>query len=298
LDPNEQAAFSQAIKHHDELRAFLPKFAERRALLRPPDRLSYKIREWIPAGTPVLKGAARDFAVCALVNKGCNSHAAVRVLADTGNGDDAMVLTRVVMELAVVLQWMLLDPVYRLDLYCLSSDLSKRHWIELSRQYFPRELDLIDQMERSLSRDDRAVVDAAFGQSKYKWARERQPGGKFKDFSLDDMLAEIAAIDGSATSDGFIYDVTYHMHSAHAHGGIDAMRQFKTLRNQKTFTCELGYNEDQSVLAVRGANIYCCWLLQGACKYLGFSELDRDLDEWFARMTSTMKGGSPPGAAQ
>ena len=38
----------------------------------------------------------------------------------------------------------------------------------------------------------------------------------------------------------FIYEVSYHMHSAHAHATVDGLRQFETPGRQQFFTCELG----------------------------------------------------------
>jgi hypothetical protein len=288
MEPENAAEYQQAVKEFDELRAILPKFAQMRAWLRPADDLSYRIKRWIPPTTNVRCGAVRDAAVCALVNKGCNTHAAVRLLTDAGNGDDAMVLTRVLIETTVILQWMLLDRVYRLDLYCLSAALSGRHWRDLVRKYFSAEDEVVAKAEASFDADTAAVVSAAFGNSSYRWARIRREDGSFKNYSIEQMLDEIAEAD-PAKPPPFLYDVVYHLHSAHAHGAAEGMLQFRTLSHQKVFTCELGFNEGQSALALQGANTYLAWLLQGACDYLGFQDVDREIDEWFERMKSTQK---------
>jgi hypothetical protein len=286
---DEQAAYKQASRDFDELRAILPKFGQKRAWLRPADDLSYRIKRSLPAGTSSSRGAVRDAAICALTNKGCNTHAAVRILTDAGNGDDAMVLTRVIMETTVLLQWILRDRIYRLDLYCLSSALFRRHWIELVREYFSAETDVVAAAERSLYSNDAAVVQAAFGNTKYRWARERKEDGRFDDYNFERMVKEIASGDGSKPPSHFLYDVIYHMHSAHAHGTSEGMLQFRTLPRQRTFTCELGFNEGQSTLALQGANTYLAWLLQGACNYLGFDDIDREIDEWFDKMKAAAR---------
>jgi hypothetical protein len=92
-----------------------------------------------------------------------------------------MVLTRVIVETTVLLQGMLRDRIYRLDLYCLSTALFKRHWIELLREYFSAEPDVVAMAERSLDSRDAALVQAVFGNTKYRWAREHKEDGRFED---------------------------------------------------------------------------------------------------------------------
>ena len=134
---------AQAVDDYDALRRMVPKFRAGHAWLRDADDLSYRIGAFVAPGTPITKCVRRDYAVCALANKGCNTHASVRMLTDAGNGDDAMVLTRALLETAVVFRWMMIDPAYRLDLYGLSSALSQRHWAHLVQQHFSDQPDLV-----------------------------------------------------------------------------------------------------------------------------------------------------------
>jgi hypothetical protein len=39
----------------------------------------------------------------------------------------------------------------------------------------------------------------------------------------------IEKAEGAAAMKNFIYEVSYHMHSAHAHATVDGLRQFETL---------------------------------------------------------------------
>jgi hypothetical protein len=73
---------------------------------------------------------------------------------------------------------------------------------------------------------------------------------------------------------------------------------FERFSHQKVFTCELGFNDGQSALALQGANTYLAWLLQGACDYLGFKDVDREIDEWFERMKSTQKARAAERASE
>lgn len=85
---------------------------------------------------------------------------------------------------------MMIDPVYRLDLYGLSSKLSQRHWAHLVQEHFSDHPDVVAKAKAALTAEGSAVVQAAFGNVQYKWARERQPDGKFIDKSFDGMLKD------------------------------------------------------------------------------------------------------------
>jgi len=290
------ANYAQAIEDHKALRRILPKFRNARAWLRDSDYFSDRITRFLPPGTAITKGVLRDNAVCALANKGCNSHAAVRALADAGNGDDAMVLARVVLETAVVFRWMMIDQPYRLDLYCLSSQLFKRRWTQIALQYFSHEPDIVAKASAALTTEEAAVVDAAFGNVRYTWARERQPDGKFAEYSFDGMLKDIQTAEGSAVSNDFMYDVSYFMHSAHAHATADGLRHFTTLATERYFSCEFGFNSGNCTTALQGANTYLCWLLGHVSSYLGLDEIEAELEEWFAQMRARLHVEPGPAA--
>jgi hypothetical protein len=88
---------------------------------------------------------------------------------------------------------------------------------------------VVAKAKAALTVEESAVVQAAFGNAQYEWALEGQPDGKFIDYSLDRMLKHIDKAEGTAAMKSFIYEVSYHMHTAHAHATADGMRQFKTL---------------------------------------------------------------------
>ena len=286
--------YAQAIEDFDALRKILPKFRNERAWLRDADYFSHRIKKFVASGVQITKGVVRDKAVCALANKGCNTHASVRTLTDAGNGDDAMVLARVLLETAVIFRWMMIDRPYRLDLYCLSSALFKRRWTQLAVQHFPHESRLVAEANAALTAEDSAVVEAAFGNVHYKWARERQCDGKFVKYSFEAMLKDIQKAEGASATNDFMYEVSYFMHSAHAHATADGMRQFRTLGREQFFTCELGFNNGNCTVALQGANTYLCWLLGHVCVYLGLRDIAAELDHWFTKMRTRQSAQNKP----
>jgi hypothetical protein len=191
---------------------------------------------------------------------------------------------------------MMIDPVYRLDLYGLSSKLSQRHWAHLVQEHFSDHPDVVAKAKAALTAEESAVVQAAFGNVQYKWARERQPDGKFIDKSFDGMLKDIEKAEGTAAMKNFIYEVSYHMHSAHAHATVDGLRQFETLGRQQFFTCELGFNSGDCTVALTGANTYLSWLLSHLAACLGLSDVEAEFDQWIAN-TQARRAAADPGAS-
>ncbi len=289
--------YARAIEDFDALREILPRFRNERAWLRNADYFSHRIKKFVAPGVKITKGVVRDKAVCALANKGCNTHASVRTLTDAGNGDDAMVLARVLLETAVIFRWMMIDLPYRLDLYCLSSALFKRRWIHLAVQHFAHDSRLVADANAALTAEDSAVVEAAFGNVHYKWARECQCDGRFTDYSLEKMLKEIQKAEGTSATNDFMYEVDYFMHSVQAHATADGMRQFRTLGREQFFTCELGFSNGNCTMALQGANTYLCWLLGQVSVYLGLRDIEADLDHWFTRMKTRQARQNKPSPA-
>ena len=225
--------YAQALEDFDALRKMLPKFRNERVWLRDAAYLAHRIKKFVSPGVQITQGVVRDKAVCALANKGCNAHASVRTLTDAGNGDDAMVLTRVLLETAVIFRWMMIDQPYRLDLYCLSSPLFRRRWAQLAVQHFSHEPRVVAEADAALTAEESAVVEAVFGNVHYNWARERQSDGTFVNYSFEKMLKDIEKLEDTSATNDVMYNVIYFMHSAHAHATTDGMRQFRTLGSEQ-----------------------------------------------------------------
>ena len=200
LDPER---YRKAVAHADALRAIIPRFGEQKAFVRITEPITPLIRREMRSEAGII-GSNRDRAVCALVNKACNTHAAVRVLTDAGHGDDAMALGRVLLENAALLQWLLIDPIYRLDLYCISDALYRRRWRELIVQHFQSKPEIVAAAQAQVDAEALAVADF-FGNTIHKWAQVLHPNGKLEYVNFDSMMKEVAGHGGSTSS--FQHDV-------------------------------------------------------------------------------------------
>ena len=90
------------------------------------------------------------------------------------------------------------------------------------------------------------------------------------------------------------YDVSYFMHSAHAHARPIGCGSSKTLGREQFFTCELGFNDGDCTMALKGANTYLCWLLRHVSMYLGLPEIDAELNQWFAKINTRQNAQNKP----
>ena len=71
---DDDIRYANDLATFDALRAVIPKFAAKKAFLRATEPITPAIQKEMGATAPPI-GSNRDNAVCALVNKACNTHA-------------------------------------------------------------------------------------------------------------------------------------------------------------------------------------------------------------------------------
>ncbi len=276
----EDDRYARAVVTFEALRAIIPKFRAKKAYIRITEPVTPSIQREL-GGIAPLVGANRDRAICALVTKACNTHAAIRLLTDTGHGDDAMALGRVILENTIILKWLLIDQVYRLDLYCISDALFRRRWCELVIKHFTEKPELVKTAKESLDPEVQAVA-AFFGNTIHKWAQVLHPKGQLHYVNFESMMKEVAQHGGTTST--FQHDVIYFLHSSFVHSTASAMRSFGYLRAEKFFGFDHGPNALRRSEALDGANICLIQVLHAAAEYLGFTDLATELDAIFNTM--------------
>lgn len=194
-----------------------------------------------------------------------------------------MALGRVLLENAALLQWLLIDPVYRLDLYCISDALYRRRWRELIELHFQARPEIVAAAREQVDSAALAVADF-FGNTIHKWAQVLHPNGKLEYVNFDAMMKEVAAHGGSTSS--FQHDVVYFLHSAFVHSTASSMRAFWHLRLERYVRFDLGPNDFRCDEALDGATIFLFQVLQAASQYFQFDDIEAELDALFARMKS------------
>jgi hypothetical protein len=286
----DDARYANAVVIYDDLRAVIPKFKAKKAFFRKTKPVTSEIQKELGSTAPLV-GSNRDRAVCALVNKACNTHAAIRLLTDAGHGDDAMALGRVMLENTILLKWLLIDPIYRLDLYCVSDALFRRRWCELVIEHFQEKPELVAKAKESFNDEVKAVA-GYFGNTIHKWAQVLHPNGKLQYVNFEAMMKEVAEHGGAKST--FQHDVIYFLHSAFVHSTASSMRSFRHLRNETYFDAGLGPNSLRRDEALGGANIGMMQVLQAAAGYLGFADIDAEVDKIFEKDKAFRKQSEEP----
>ena len=247
----EHNDYDLAVDAFEALRAVIRKVTEENVFIRSGQTVTRDIRDELPFTARNIC-TNHDRAVCGLVNKAANTHAAVRLLTDAGHGDDAMALGRVLFENAMLLRWLLIDPVYRLDLYCISADLYRRRWSELALKHYQHDPQIVASAKEAAS-DSSISVAAFFGNTIRRWAQVLHPNGKHHRVNFEEMLKEIAEHDGSTST--FQQEVVYFLHSAYVHSTAHSMKSFATLDSEQHFRFDLGPNGRHCDTALDGANM-------------------------------------------
>ena len=276
----DHADYDLAVDVFHALRAIMRKVTEKNVFIRSSQAVTREIRNELPFTARNIC-TNHDRAVCGLVNKAANTHAAVRLLTDAGHGDDAMALGRVLFENATLLRWLLIDPVYRLDLYCISADLYRRRWTELALKHYQHDPKIVAAANEAAS-DSSISVAAFFGNTIHRWAQVLHPNGKHHRVNFEEMMKEIAGHDGSTST--FQQEVVYFLHSAYVHSTSHSMKSFTTLDSEQHFRFDLGPNGRHCDMALDGANMAVFMVLQSVIDYLRLTDVDADMDTVFSQM--------------
>src|SRR5262245_61608344 len=115
------------FKIHDELLKLCDRVDAAKIYFRAPSAPTRKM----PGSLGSRVVVDRDRAFCALLVKAIHTSKAVRVLAKNGFSGDALALTRVLLENAVVMTWLIHGPgTARLDTFCLADAPRRNRWLE------------------------------------------------------------------------------------------------------------------------------------------------------------------------
>ena len=133
----------------------------------------------------------RDLIVQALVTKAVTTHASVKMLAQEGLGASASVLSRVLLENVILLEWLLRgEGSFRLDLYALSAQLLMKRLDEIIDEHYAHDPSLVARARQRIAKYGKSVK-AIFGDTHWRWARTLGPDGRTllpTNVSIENML--------------------------------------------------------------------------------------------------------------
>lgn len=231
----------------------------------------------------------RDRVVCALALKAATTKDAIFQLCELDLGDDAYCLSRVLLENAISLAWMLHDDrPRRIDTYTMFFAAVRERWRELGRLYYPDNAE-IQAAVNDADHFDRAVSEEVFdGKYHRTWARFDG-----KEVSLAQMMASL--VSEGTISDGakpFAYAGAYFDGSAWIHSNAWSLAAF-TERIQRTdrYLLEPVRATRQRTTALNVSNISMVLLLRALDDFLNLG-IDEQLKDLIKSLSDDAEVGS------
>jgi hypothetical protein len=148
---------------------------------------------------------------CGLATKATRTHAAIRTLIEAGNADDAMALTRVLIENLVAMMWIRKDIVFRLDAYIAASELHDQRLGFVAQTHYAESNPPFAEKAAAKERDASGMADHLGGKH-HTWARDYdQATAEFRTVPLAEMFDEVfgKAVNAPAGIQSAMYDVAY-----------------------------------------------------------------------------------------
>lgn len=278
--PTYDAAFQLSLEVHDRIEALYPRIEEHRAYFREMMRPDLRL----PRPPGKAPGLLPDPVVCALAIKAATTKRAVLALCELGDGDNAMALTRVLLENACLLEWLIRgDGRRRLEAYVMFTSVQYERVAETINRHKHRFVAAgATAIEVTSDPYHRAVWSTTFRDKKGKPTRSDRPTWEFDDstqegkpVSVGDLFREIAADEHS-----YEYDVLYGaIGSDIVHSGPFSLSWIlHSLHNRQTFSLQPMPSRDMCTLALAFSNAAMFLVLDSLTEFLGL-DLSAELGE-------------------
>jgi hypothetical protein len=251
-----EALYSEIEQHGVRLRGMRPADP---ILPRPPGR------------TP---GLLLDPIVCALAIKAATTKRAVLAVCELGDGANAMALTRVLLENACLLEWLIRgDGRRRLEAYVLFTSVQHERVAAIIQRHAPRLVAAGVTHDVQSVPYHRAVWSATFRDSRDRPTRSDRPTWEFdpstqrgRPISVRELFREIAGDEPS-----YEYDVMYGaLGSDIVHSGPFSLSNIvQVLESESTFTLRPMPVPELRTVALAMSNAAMCLVLESLTEYLG-----------------------------
>ena len=257
---------------HEDIVALYPLVAGAKCYFRKP----FPDRTQTPtAGSPRAL-VDRDRTICAVSNKLVTTQQAIFALCELRLGDDAYALSRIALENAAIIAWLLNAEHWceRLDVYANSYSQAQVRLRQVAQKHHPNS-PAAQTLDTATTDDDYAVFDDLFNG---KWLRWAVHDGKV--WSFKDMAKEVFDSE-------FFYDWIFLETSWYVHSGIRSCVAIATeLGSDDFFNLTTRHNEKTATKALFLSNTAALVALSALQKRTPMG-LSADIDSVFARFRTT-----------
>jgi len=267
----QDEGYRRSVEIHQGIEALYPRIEEASAhfrAMRPVDPS-------LPKPPGQTRAVWIDPIVCAIAIKAATTKRAVLTLCNVGDGENALILARVLLENAVLLEWLIRGKGRRrLEAYVLFTSVAQERIVEIVERYPQRFLGAgADRDQIASDPEHRAVWTHVFRDHKGRSTRSDRATWKFdrdsgrgRPVGVGELFREV---EGSEHS--FEYDVLYgEIGSDIVHSGpFSLTRTLQLLGGRSTFTLQPIPVADPCAIALASSNTAMFLVLDSFTQYLG-----------------------------
>lgn len=266
-----------ALTLHHRIVGMYREVADADLRFRRPEKVSPRFP--VPPGFNSKVEADRVF--CALAIKGATTKQSILTLCEEGDGDNALVLSRVLIELGVLMNWLLGGAGRdRLHTDMLFSSVIHERIIEIVNMFFEDRPAFLAAARSKSDPYHRAIARSVFGGNTNSWAYFPVDGkpGKLKQVKIVEMFRE--------TDGEFAYAMPYARGSQVVHSGPESiLRTFRGLLGQQCFCLAPANDSTLCGEAMSLGNFGMLHVLGALDEYIGLDWSERlkaVADDWYA----------------
>ena len=237
----------------------------------------------------------RDRAICGLAAKAVQTHKSIGLLVAADQNSDALSLSRVLLENAFSLSWILQSPDLRIDLYWLSSIAFQRRLAELMLEHFPTNRDETQDAVTLLADKNAGALSKLLDDRWKGWAR-RDEEGRTIPIGANGIFRDVGVTNPGGKQESFSYDVVYFVHSHHVHSTVESTRGKDGPAERDWFTFRIKRDPRIGQIALTGANVSMIQVLAEMQKYLQTELFEPELTEIWNSMRTLIPAVPTVGA--
>lgn len=273
---DQNAGFQLSLKLHNELERLYLRVEQHGARFRS----FFPADPRFPRPPGITPGVRLDPVACALAVKAATTKRAILALCQMGDGDNALVLARVILENACLLEWLIRGSGRRrLEGYVLFLSVAHERIVETINRHRKRFAQAGAGAEVDSSSYHQAVWRTVFQDSKGKPTRSDRPTWNFDDTRASEPVSVKAMFQEIAGEHSFEHDVLYGaLGSDIVHSGPFSLARIEqTLVDKKTFTLGPCPSRELCTIALASSNTAMFLVLDSLTQYIGLN-LSAELD--------------------
>ena len=260
---------NDCLADHQAIAALFPRLDEARIWFRMPSPISAALR---PKGG--FTSVDRDRVFAALTSKAAGTHRAIRVLVDADCVEDALALSRVLLETCVVVCWIRKDEEARIDAYLAYLSIHQQRMAEVVDESYGGGSPLATSVRSAANQS--LPLALLLGGNHIRWARRHDPAtGRFAALSAYDMFEEVFKQPGHARP--LMYDLAYFKESVYIHSSMPSLLNLLD-RDSNCFSFTNGRSATDKAEAVGMANLCMALVLNEYQGYLKWDVFEPDLE--------------------